>query len=318
MHPNIGAENLIGAESNGGRHKLHQKSGGQIDYPSGYTNGGYNKTIDQKLLNQSSLGFWILIILLFIFTVGNLMLTMTIVGVLKISRGMQTIEFVPDANTIKFFGDVEFDRIRKDDGMIEGFLDTPIEISGDSGPVMVNLLNRTGHTNNKLLLNSTGIYVSHVNHFDVKDSNGNLIFNTKRPVYNISKPVQRLHAKVLNTNRITSPANQSLRIDAKGKIHSRGAEGTTIRGKNLEFWADQNVGFHTSGGSISIISHNGVYLDTKSIPIMHAEHGIRAGNVQYKLCICMPKGKIFKMEVPKMHMAKISCADYDPEFDPCV
>lgn len=84
----------------------------------------------EKLSGRNSFAFWTIVTIMFVLALGNLALTMTIIGVLRMGRGMEYMELVPEADTIKFFGVTDLDRILKRDGRIEGFADVPVSITG--------------------------------------------------------------------------------------------------------------------------------------------------------------------------------------------
>lgn len=79
---------------------------------------------------RNTFAFWMIVSIIFIMTIGNLILTMTIIGVLRLGKGMEFMEMVPEAETVKFFGVTDFDRLYKKDGIIEGFADVPMKITG--------------------------------------------------------------------------------------------------------------------------------------------------------------------------------------------
>lgn len=79
---------------------------------------------------KNAFAFWTIVILLFILTIGNLILTLTIIGVLKLGKGMQNLELVPEAETVKFYGETDLDRVYKRDGLLEGFQDEPVTVTG--------------------------------------------------------------------------------------------------------------------------------------------------------------------------------------------
>lgn len=87
---------------------------------------------NKSTVNDSvpTFAFWVIVCIIFVMTIGNLILTMTIIGVLRLGRGMEFMEMVPEAETIKFFGVTDFDRLYKKDGVIEGFADVPMNITG--------------------------------------------------------------------------------------------------------------------------------------------------------------------------------------------
>ena len=100
-------------------------------------NGAYQTIIKQPvdgtealLTGRNTFAFWTIVTIIFILTIGNLILTMTILGVLRLGRGMEHLELVPEADSIKFYGVTDLDRVYKKDGIIEGFSDVPITITG--------------------------------------------------------------------------------------------------------------------------------------------------------------------------------------------
>lgn len=50
-----------------------------------------------KMSNRNTLAFWIIVWLISVLTIGNLLLTITIFGVLRIGRGMDYLEVCIDA-----------------------------------------------------------------------------------------------------------------------------------------------------------------------------------------------------------------------------
>lgn len=83
-----------------------------------------------KTIEGNGFVFWTIVLLVLILTIGNLILTMTIIGVLGIGKGMAFLELVPEANAVEFFGITDLDRIYKKDGVLEGFADVPMTITG--------------------------------------------------------------------------------------------------------------------------------------------------------------------------------------------
>ncbi len=99
-----------------------------------------NKSTDDTGSNgRNTFAFWLIVSIIFIMTIGNLILTMTIIGVLRLGKGMEFMEMVPEAETIKFFGVTDFDRLYKKDGVIEGFADVPMNITGFCAEIEVSI-----------------------------------------------------------------------------------------------------------------------------------------------------------------------------------
>lgn len=78
----------------------------------------------------ASIFFWSLIIVMFIIVIGNFILTLSIISIFKIGFGMESIELVPEAKSIKFYGSTDFKTVYKKDGVIESFRDDPMVVEG--------------------------------------------------------------------------------------------------------------------------------------------------------------------------------------------
>lgn len=180
------------------------------------------------------------------------------------------------------------------------------------------MINRNGHTHNKFSIGKNGTHFKGINQFEIKDvQTGEPIFTTQRPRYNIPKSIKNLKGNSISVSRITSPIDEDLKFISKGKLVLRGVEGTKMDSKELLWSADQNIYLKSSNGSIILVGNNGVYIDVKNIPIVKAEHGLRTGNSQYKICVCMPQGRLFRVQVPRTHVTKSICTHFSADYDPC-
>jgi len=168
-------------------------------------------------------------------------------------------------------------------------------------------------------MNKNGTAFKSINQFEIKNPiTGDTIFSSQKPHYILSKSVNNLNAKSVSASRITSPIDEALKFTTKGKIILQGAEGTFMESKEILWSADQNIFLKSLNGSVVLSGSDGIYIDMKNIPIVQAEHGIRTGNIQYKLCVCMPQGKLFKVAVQKSHNNKGSCSHFNVRHDPCI
>lgn len=160
-----------------------------------------------------------------------------------------------------------------------------------------------------------------INQFEIKESVGQgtkSIFSTQRPTYNIPNSVRNLKANIASTSRVTSPLEEPLKLETKNKLTLRGIEGINMESKELIFKSDQNILLKTLNDSIFLTSSNGVYINIDRLPVVQSQHGILTENLQYKLCVCMPQGRIFRIAIPKNHGIKgSSCTHFNPKYDPC-
>lgn len=164
-----------------------------------------------------------------------------------------------------------------------------------------------------------GTVFKKTNKFDIKNADGKTIFSTNSPTFNVVTPVKNLNTQSIQTNRIVSPMGDDLEIVAKS-INLKGSEGTEIEGKEILLSADQDVYLKSINGSIIISGKEGTYLDMKKIPIALPNQSGEYVTAQYKVCVCMPQGKLFRIPVPRDPKLKVYCnhINYSPQHNPCI
>ncbi|XP_065169914.1 beta-sarcoglycan [Atheta coriaria] len=268
------------------------------------------------LRGRKTFAFWTLVGLLFVLAVGNLVLTMTILGVLKLGQGMQSLELVPEYSAIKLFGNTDLNDIYKRDGRLESYMDHPIQIDGIDAPLVFNLTNKYGRTVQKLEMSKNGTIINNTNNFLVKDDEENEIFTTNAPSFNVPHAMRKLNTTTIHTNRIVAPLKDDLLLEGKS-VHVRGSEGTTLEGRDLVITADRDIYIKSLNGSIVLVGKDGVRLDHKKLPIFLPKINDKL-TMQYKVCVCMPQGKLFKIPVTRDN-ARVYCDRINmQQFNPCI
>lgn len=261
---------------------------------------------------QKTIAFWTLVCLLFILAIGNLILTFIILGVLRLGQGMESLEIVPDSSLLKFYKNTDLDQLYKRDGKLEGFSDIPMEITGNMAPIKLDLVDKNSRPKNKLRIDRNGTLTRYIRQFQIIDPiTGEKIFSTDNPRLTINKTISNLHTRIVNTNRVTSSTSDSLHLRAGARAHLRGNEGTNMGSREIVWSADQDIYLKTDNGSIVLSGKEGIYIDVKKIPIAS---GIPLSKSigQYKLCVCMPRGKLFRVPVYNEHgRPRVSCSDVD-------
>lgn len=128
-----------------------------------------------------------------------------------------------------------------------------------------------------------------------------------------------LEVRIAQTHRIVAPLNQSLRIESN-RTSVYGAEGAILEAQNIVWMANNNISVN-SKSNVVMEAKNGILLDIENIPItpnyLPNQGGMKA---QYKVCICMPQGKLFKVPVENAESVRINCAHVstNPGHDPCL
>lgn len=277
-----------------------------------------------KKLAKRRYCLWTLTFILAIIGLCNLFLNITVIAVLRISQGMEAMEMIPDENLVKFYGKTDLDKICLQSGVCQSYGDEPMEISGDEAGVQIDVNNQRSYeeTPAKMMILSNGTTISKIESFEVKDfRTGIIYFTTDFPNFGLPVGVEKIDVKIAETHRITSPVNESLIVNSDDQISMQGAEGASIESKNIVWSADTDISLKSINGSIILDAKDGVSIDTKNIPITPLFLQNPSGHEQYKVCICMPQGKLFKVPIRAgANSRSINCARINrtPENDPCL
>lgn len=200
-----------------------------------------------------------------------------------------------------------------------------MKLSSEDGGIKINVYGKSNPNTSQcsqfeILPNGTS--VSHVRSFKVKDSRtGATYFSTDLPKFGLLSGIDTVHVKIAQTHRITSPVNESLSINSDERISLHGAEGIKIDSKEIIWSASNDLTFKSHNGSIILDTNNGINIDTDNIPVvpMHVQNPNEEG--QFKVCVCMPQGKLFKVLVRAgTNQRSVNCARISrtPENDPCL
>ena len=69
------------------------------------------RSYSENEIQKTNHCFWMITFILGIIGLCNLLLSMTIVIVLRVSRGMEALEVISDENILKFYGNTDLDRV---------------------------------------------------------------------------------------------------------------------------------------------------------------------------------------------------------------
>ncbi|XP_024942567.1 uncharacterized protein LOC107269503 isoform X2 [Cephus cinctus] len=271
--------------------------------------------------NRKRYCLWMLTFVLAAMGFCNLLLSITIIAVLRVSQGMEAMEVIPDENLIKFYGRTDLDKVCLQAGVCQGYGDEPMELSGDDAGVQINLKNRRDKLISSIKVLANGTTISQVESFEIKDpQTGSSYFSTDFPNFGLPSGVRKIDIDIAVTHRITSPINESLTIKSDGQISMSGGEGNRMEGKEIVWTADKDIFLKSLNGNIILSAKEGISIDIKSIPIVSSSILKRVESGQYKVCVCMPQGKLFRVPVPPGINIHVNCArvSMTPENNPCI
>lgn len=171
-------------------------------------------------------------------------------------------------------------------------------------------------------MSRNGTQFNGINHFEIRDAiTEKVVFTTHKPTYKLHGSSNNLYTKMASTSYLTSPIDEALQINStKGKLLIRSGEGIQLEAKEIILSADQNVQLKSINGNIFLSGNKGVYLDIKNIPIVEEHVGIKMENKQFKICVCMPQGKLFRVPISNVNhnTQRGACAHFSSSFNPCL
>ncbi|XKL59338.1 hypothetical protein PGB90_000354 [Kerria lacca] len=273
------------------------------------------------IMPQKTYIFWILIYMVFFIAAVNFIILVIMMNVLRIGLGLESIEIVSAEKLIKFYGNADFDYIVYKNGKLKGFNNHPIEINGIEESVIMSVQNNDDITKlNNMILTENEISFNNVKIFDVIDPiSRNNIFSTDYKDFKIPKGLPRLDVKKLRVNRLVSLQNSNLTIKSDAITRLSGNGGVRIRGKEITIIADGDIYLNSVNGSINLLADN-IKIDMKHISIVPPRMKFDPVlTTQYKLCLCMPQGVLFKVPVIKNIKSHLACSfvDLSSDNNPC-
>lgn len=265
--------------------------------------------------------FWAALGVLGVLAIANLVLLLIIVTVLRIGLGMQSLEVIPDQSTVKFYGLTDLGQIYKRDGIIQGFSDEPLSLTADRSQLSLDILSPEQDNRAKVLtLDENEIVFQKIQALLVKDpKSGAEILSTRNPSFNQMKGVRNLHVDSTVTSRVTSPVDENLVLRSDSYIRFKGNEGTRIDGKTVLLSADQFLFLKSVNGSIILDGAKGISVDMTQMPEAANGSTGRPFVSQFKVCVCMPSGKLFRVAVHTGQSSNNACsrANIAQHIDPC-
>lgn len=264
----------------------------------------------------------------------GLVFTIMLMVVLRFATSMESIEFLTDGGLTKLIGNIDLDEIYKLDGIMEGFKDIPLEIGGENNNIIVHIVNQENKSKYKsnyysfiivltfffliclqglesvIELGSSKTLVKNIESLTVGKPD-NPIFTTSFPNFGLPEGVRHLDVATVYSNRVVSPINETLTLKSSNYTRLKGNEGTVIDGSKIKWTAEGDIFLRSVNGTV-VLSSAGIYLDVQNLPIvLYPKY--TTPPPQYKLCICMPSGMIFRVPVSTSYSSHMACSMIDLE-----
>ncbi|XP_018016474.1 beta-sarcoglycan [Hyalella azteca] len=297
----------------------------------------------EKVQNDGSFIFWLLVLVLLVLALGNLALTFFAMGVLRLGIGMESIEFITsDERMLKFFGMADLGIIQQQNGAVSSYAGEPLSIVADNSQISVGL--NTVRPSPAIHVTQQALRIHNVERFMVVEpQSGEVVFSTAHPSFGVPRGVKNLQVQRTQTSRFVSPTFSSLRVRADSTIRLKGSEGVSMEGRTIEWSADEDIFLRSLNGSLVLDGGSGgIFVEVNNLPLAGpVDHTKDRG--QYKLCVCsktspahvssgpvnlaanetrttLAEGQLFRVPVPLDNMRRsarhrITCASF---LNPCM
>lgn len=245
-----------------------------------------------------------------------------LLGVLRIGYGMESLEFLPSGRLLRFLNNADLGTVIPHKGVIGGFKDTDLHIIGESQPVVVrtSVDKQAGRQMSdtagpSLEVGPDWTVVSNVKEFRVRSpTTGRTIFSTEYQGFQLPKGIPNLSVKEAHVSRLTSAKRDPLIISSPYQILLKGNGGLDMEGHNITWSAGHNIFLRSVNQSLTLDGSNGIRILAAGLP--RSENPSSDASYWYKLCVCMPSGRIFRVPVREQGFG---CGDvrFPESVNPC-
>ncbi|KAL7307229.1 hypothetical protein TKK_0000951 [Trichogramma kaykai] len=281
---------------------------------------------ENKAEKRSQRHIWRLCFVLAAVALCNLGLNAAVLMVLRVSQGMEAIELIRERDLIKFHGNTDLDRVCLQRGVCEGFGDEPIQLIGDAAGVNVRVANKysaSGASRGSSLdvLKNGTVGFGNVRSLEVRDPrSGRSVFSSESPSFELTReagPVEQLQAELARTHRVAAPKRRDLRVLGDKSLHLHGAEGASLDAKEMAWLARGDISLRSREGDVVLEAGGGIEIPNLPVAPIHRPPSSEARD-RYKVCVCMPDGKLFLVPARKGG-ARVDCAAFvrSQKSDPC-
>lgn len=207
-------------------------------------------------------------------------------------------------------------------GTFEGFGDEPIELIGNGAGVDIRVTNRRQSGTNwfGLQVTKNNTTVSQVKSFQIKDPINDLpIFSTDFPNFGLPQGVDHIELEVAQTHRLVAPKKNHLNITSGKDIYLHGAEGTSLDSRDVVWTATNGILLKSRNGDVVFDAKDGI--EFLKLPTAIPFDQSNETKQRYKVCVCMPDGKLFFISsMDQDYDTIVDCAKVSRSMDkdPCV
>ncbi|XP_070554460.1 beta-sarcoglycan-like [Ptychodera flava] len=258
---------------------------------------------------------YILLVLLFLVVIANFIITIVILCVLRIDHtGMETLDFMP-SGLLRFVYGGDMGSVHTIDSKIGGYVAQDLELNGDTQPITMQQKIGSLLQGASVSIDGERTKVVAQNMYVRNPETRQNIFDTAyNEDYTMPRDVKNLNVRRAVTSMVTGGSESDLTISA-GSVFVRGNEGVHLDGKSVNITADSGIILQTYMNETVIMDgKSGIQLVLSELPVVHGNVAKDDNIDTYKLCVCMPSGRLFRVATPPGE--KYGCSKIN-DVNPC-
>ncbi|XP_076320829.1 sarcoglycan beta isoform X1 [Tachypleus tridentatus] len=273
------------------------------------------------LRGRKGMLFYCLVVILFIIALANLAVTLLLLSVLRIGYGMESLEFISHGLLLRFLNHADLGKVIPAYGVVAGFGNEDLTLTGNNQKVIIqakNVMDAASLIGNgpSMEVGVDHILIQNADEFRVRSpSTGRTLFSTNYKDFKLPPGISNLAVKEAHVSRITSATSEPLTIFSQYQTVLKGNEGLSIDGQEIVWVAGLDVYLKSVNQSVRLDGKKGVRLSTDKLPL--AAEPLSGARRWYKVCVCMPSGKVFRVPVRNYGHG---CNDvrFPESINPCV
>uniref|UniRef100_T1J3F8 Beta-sarcoglycan n=1 Tax=Strigamia maritima TaxID=126957 RepID=T1J3F8_STRMM len=301
-------------------HKRRINKQHSSNFKAGYVPINENYLHKTGIRGRKSFLVYGVVALLFLVVLGNLLVTLILLSVLRIGYGMEGLEFLPSGDLLKFLVPSDLNYVIPAQGIIGGFINRDLNIYGSNGGKLDLSASCDTLKPASISLEPRETTIKNVDSFRIiNPNNGKTVFNTDYIDFGLPKSVKSINVKKAKLSRVTSPIDSSLTLSSVRQIHLLGSEGINMVSKEIVWSTEEDLILKSVNGSIHIRGLNGMFINveshlTKDVSLFPTKK--KYG--QYKICVCKNNKRLFRIHVSaNSHHYDCSNAIVSGKSNPC-
>jgi len=273
------------------------------NFKAGYVSVNEQYLRKTGIRGRKSVILFVAVISILAVALFNLLITVTLLRVLHLGYDMHGLEFVSPHRLLRILKYADMGQVMVHNGTVGGFAKRDLHLTGVASQSVI--LKASGRTQTTMSVGPDQTVLQNVADFSVRDpKTGRPIFSTDYTGFGLPKSVRNLQVSQVRVSRISSPVDHYLQVIAKNQIKMKGSEGLHMEGRELVWSAGQDLSLKSVNASIILYGIDGVTINLENLPLVAEPRD--DDPQQYKICVCMPQGRLFRVPVTS---AGYNCAN---------